>query len=224
MSSDQQVKNVENLLVHSGWTPAPDGWMVRYEVEMVRVSRTGKSFRVEFRFYPGPVLKYESSTAIGALRACSQGRHASGYTAFSMFEHDAIQRSKGEGATTLGDRYTCPSCGSEVVDVYVPDDALCCYCRDINDPHLSKRVRDGRLKAAGMREYRISHPSAGEAVFVDRTGAKARARAMRLLVEIGMCKTASDAFRGLRSVYVGPARELVGRHGAWHLKDCRVNF
>lgn len=45
-----------------------------------------------------------------------------------------------------GTHYHCPCCGSPVTDEYVEGDALCCWCRDIDDPRLSDRVRERRQR------------------------------------------------------------------------------
>jgi len=48
------------------------------------------------------------------------------------------------------DEYDCPGCRRVVRDTYVEGDALCCWCRDINDPRLAPRIRDMRLEGAAI--------------------------------------------------------------------------
>ena len=47
--------------------------------------------------------------------------------------------------------YPCPCCGGRVVDEHTEGDALCCWCRDIDDPRLAERVRAARLRRGGPR-------------------------------------------------------------------------
>lgn len=50
-----------------------------------------------------------------------------------------------------GGYYLCPCCSTTVADDYVEGDALCAWCRDLDDPRLSDRVRDARQRAPGLR-------------------------------------------------------------------------
>lgn len=51
--------------------------------------------------------------------------------------------------------WPCPCCGGRVsMDTehpYDPSDQLCCWCRDIHDERLSRRVRERRAKWASVR-------------------------------------------------------------------------
>lgn len=47
--------------------------------------------------------------------------------------------------------YGCPCCGTTVVDEYVEGDALCAWCRDLDDPRLAERVRERRAQRPGPR-------------------------------------------------------------------------
>lgn len=47
--------------------------------------------------------------------------------------------------------YPCPCCGGAVADVYDERDAMCCYCRNIDDPRLAPEVRERRERVIGPR-------------------------------------------------------------------------
>lgn len=50
------------------------------------------------------------------------------------------------------DEYDCPGCRRVVRDTYVEGDALCCWCRDINDPRLAPRIRAMRQQSCELAD------------------------------------------------------------------------
>ena len=59
-------------------------------------------------------------------------------------DQSTIPRADGE--------YDCPGCRRVVRDTYVEGDALCCWCRDINDPRLAPSIRAMRQQSGDLAD------------------------------------------------------------------------